>query len=334
MQAGVDTSVVIPAAIRAAGKRADDLMAARNQPAAPEPDPAPEEPVAAAPEPTPAPVPPPAPPAPTPEPTPTPAPEQDWRRQYLAMEGRLKQSQEETRRVAALLAETQNLVATMRVTPAPAPTSPTRHVSSEEQGTWGDEFMDVVGKRAREIVDTELAAVKADNAALRQQLTGVSTAMANDGQQKLRTALAQAIPNWSEINQSPEFMAWLNLPDTYSGAIRFDLLKQAFNTNQSSRVVAMFQGFLADEAATRPASSPAPSPAATKAPRVDLRNLAAPGRATQQAATPPVEKPSYSRAEVQAFYTDVRKGAYVGREAEKERFEASIFAALNDGRIT
>jgi len=110
-------------------------------------------------------------------------------------------------------------------------------------------------------------------------------------------------------------------------------LKAAYAANDAPRVLAFFNGFLAEEAASTP-PAPAPDPAAPVAPKVPLETFAAPGRA-KSAATPlvPPEKPTISRADVTKFYEDLRRGVYRGRDEEKARIEAMIFEANRDGRI-
>jgi hypothetical protein len=49
--------------------------------------------------------------------------------------------------------------------------------------------------------------------------------------------------------EKPEFHDWLKLQDTFSDAIRHELLTAAYERNDIPRVLAFFNGFLAQEAA-------------------------------------------------------------------------------------
>jgi hypothetical protein len=146
-------------------------------------------------------------------------------------------------------------------------------------------------------------------------------------------ALDEKIPEWRDLNNDQNFLAWLRLPDPFSGAIRHDLLKAAYDQNQTARVQAFFQGFLAEEAAVAPANNAPPARPGAAPARVPLEQFAAPGRAKSAAANAPAEKPIITRAQVTAFYADVAAGKYRGREAEKDANEAAIFSATNEGRL-
>jgi hypothetical protein len=135
------------------------------------------------------------------------------------------------------------------------------------------------------------------------------------------------------LNSNSDFLDWLRLPDPYSGAIRHDMLKAAYAQGDARRVLAFFNGFLAEEAVVAPAGQE-PDVSVTKVPKVPLASLAAPGRAkTAASASAPAEKPIITRSQIAAFYADLAAGKYRGRDAEKNKAEAIIFEAQRDGRI-
>ena len=141
------------------------------------------------------------------------------------------------------------------------------------------------------------------------------------------------LANWREINVNDDFKEWLRLPDPYSGAIRFDMLRAAYAENNAPRVLAFFNGFLAEEAALAP-SSGEPDPTAETVKKVPLETLAAPGRAKTAAGNnAPAEKPIFTRAQIAKFYADAAAGKYRGKEVERDRFEKQIFEAEREGRI-
>lgn len=143
------------------------------------------------------------------------------------------------------------------------------------------------------------------------------------------------LPNWREVNTDPDFLSWLKLPDPYSGVIRHELLKTAYERNDTPRVLNFFQGFLSEEAVLAPADSgPDFRSSAATQDKVPLANFAAPGRAKTAAASgAPAEKPVFTRAQIAKFYADVASRKYAGREAEKDRVENQIFDAEREGRI-
>jgi hypothetical protein len=165
---------------------------------------------------------------------------------------------------------------------------------------------------------------------------GVGGQLHQNAREQLFENMDEAIPNWREVNASREFVEWLNLPDAYTGAIRQEILNNAFEQNNFPRVSAFFKGFLAELAATVAPQSGEPENKGTVVPKLALETIVAPGRAKSAAATPPLapsEKPFITNSQIAKFYTDVSAGRYKGREAAAKEFEASIFQAVNEGRV-
>ena len=253
----------------------------------------------------------------------------DWERRYNAMKGRYET---ETKRLNDRINQLVDELRAMRTAPPPVSAPPSelsaeRLIKPEEEQDYGTEFLDVVGRKAKEEIAPELQYVKA-------QLQRVEQQVAMSAQERLLNDLAAAVPNWQAVNTNPKFLDWLKLPDPYSGGIRQDMLNAAFGAHHAPRVIAFFKGFLAEEAATDPASGGqtaprAPAPGA----KVDLAEFAAPGRAKSAAAPAPAEKPSFTRAQIAAFYADKAAGRFRGREADADLIERQIFDAQANGRI-
>lgn len=269
---------------------------------------------------------------------PTPVSEQTFEHKYNSMKGRHDRLVEQVRSMSEQLASTQSLIATLQAAPAPAPTELNAKslLTPEQVAEYGSEFLDVVGKKAVEQLNPEVAALRAEIAALKQNQTRLDTTRTADNRIRMHAELNTTIPDWKTINDEPNFINWLALPDTYSGAIRHELLKAAYERCDTPRVIAFFKGFLAEEAATAPRESgpdltiPAPAPVS----KVPLETFAAPGRAKSTAAREaPVEKPTFTHAQISSFYADSIAGKYRGNEAEKARIEAAIFEATREGRI-
>lgn len=343
----LDPNARTPAAVKAAGKRAEDKHreAYSKEPPAPEPATSDEPTITLAPA---APPEPPTTPAPAAEP-PTPvtpqgneppkAADDTWEHKYNSMKGRFDRSQDQLRGMSDQISSLQGLIASLQqppATPTAAALTPEAFLTPQEVSDYGEPFLDVVGKKAREIVSPEVAELRKQFASMQQKLESVGGHMAQDAQSRMFETLDTKLAGWREVNSNPDFISWLRLPDTYSGAIRHDLLKAAYERNDAPRVLAFFNGFLAEEAVVDPAlggldSAPAPTRPPAKVP---LADLAAPGRAKSSAApSAPAEKPVISRAQISKFYLDVAAGKYRGREEEKDRLEKMIFAAEGDGRI-
>jgi hypothetical protein len=326
----IDKDAKIPPAVKAAVAKSAALHKAAyntpDEPAAPA-NPEPVAPTTAA---APAPD---APAAPTPTPAPAPAaPTTDWEHAFKSMKGRYES--ERTRREAA---EAAALAKTLEPEAPVAPVSPTSLLTAQERSEYGEELLDVMKRAAEEKFSPVLSDLSKQVADLQSRLTVVNQTVVADKRTEMNEDLNTALPNWLEVNRDPKFLDWLALPDTYSGAIRHELLTKAYAANDSRRVLAFFNGFLAEEAAIAPPAVMADLTPATHSPpaaTIQLADLAAPGRAKSAAPlTGPAEKPSFTRAQVTQFYADSAAGRYRGREADKQRIEAQIHEAGQNGRI-
>lgn len=340
----VDPDVNIPKAVRDAAAAAD----AHYQPPAPEPAPEPSEGVQIA---NPPPEPAPQPPAPEPAPPVTPpgndrfppvesASAEEWRSRFISENGRYRAKLRAIEAHEQTINGLQNIIddmreqLTTRPAPTPEPTPQQNLITDKEKEDFGSEMLDVVGRRAVEVLNPELATLRAQVADMAKQLRGtVKTVQANT-EKELVASLAAEVPNWREINFDDKFKSWLALPDPYSGAIRQKLLNDAFEQKRTPQVIAFFKGFLSEEAALDPQPTPT-VPAPVQPSKPGLEQFAAPGRArTPASGSPlPVEKPIIYTSQITAFYNLVRAGGYAGKEEEKDSLEREIFAAQKDGRV-
>jgi hypothetical protein len=337
-----DPSVAIPAAVKAAAAKADQLHKTAYNPdplPAPTPDPAPTS------DPTPPGEPvtlagnePPAEPAPAPAPSPAlSSDEKSWEHKYNSMKGRYdklaQQHRDEVRALSDQLASLEARMATLRdPSPAPAPT-PERLITPEEEEAYGPDFLKIIGKKAKEEVGGEVAVLKGQIEGLTAQIRALTNSTARTARERMFDALDGSLTNWRDVNEDQEFLDWLALRDPLSGAIRHELLKSAFEQNDAPRVLNFFKGFLS-EAAKSPAPSAEPDPEPKPSKKVPLESLAAPGRAKSAAGTPPAsEKPTFTRKQIAAIYADIRAGKYRGREAEQQVLEEQIIEASRSGRV-
>lgn len=281
----------------------------------------------------------------TPQPAPAPAPapvEIDWKHRYEAMRGRYDRSEAAIIELQATIAGLQQELGRLKsASYTPAPTSAPaelraeRLVTPEEEAEWTPQLLDVVARKAQEVVNPliqkQIRDQQEELERLKSEVTSVAEKTAIAAKQRMFSELDAKLPQWRQMNENDDFLNWLALPDRYSGAIRHDMLKDAYSRNQTSRVLAFFNGFLAEEATVRPVTPPSDP---LRQPTVDLASLAAPGRAAITAAPAPVDnKPIITRAQIAAFYREVNRGAYKGREADRQASERMIFEAEREGRI-
>jgi hypothetical protein len=287
------------------------------------------------------------PPAPTP---PQPQNEADWEHQFRSLKGRFDREQEDKRRLNQQIVDMQRLMA--QVTPPPAsegsgvrfdvrPPPPGRRVTQKEVDEYGQELIDIMGRRAAEVYEPLLQQVVGELQQVKRQIGGVQNTVVYDARVQMYKDLEREVPNWDQINNAPQFGAWLDQIDPISHQTRRSFLNAAHNNNLTGQVVDIFRGFLSDVAARQPAQLTGPQPgngALTQlsnapTPQVDLAQFAAPGRAKTGQTTVPPEKPFFNAADIPKFYQDKTQGRYAGREAEADAIERAMIEAGREGRI-
>jgi hypothetical protein len=294
-------------------------------------------------------------PPPVPQFTPPAAPrpaqpqgEADWEHQFKSLKGRFERDQEEKRRLQQTLIDQQRLLAQVgsppTTTAAPqgegsgvrfnvAPPPPGRRVTQAEVQEYGQELMDVMGRRAAEVYEPILQQLAGELQTVKRQIGGVQNTVVFDARVKMYDDLARTIPQWDAINNSPQFAQWLDQVDPISHRTRREFLNGAHNSNSTGQVIDIFNAFLSTYGGGADAGQPGNGSASVSPQQLDLRQLAAPGRAKGGDTQAPPEKGFVTRAEIKQFYTDKTQGRYAGREAEAAAIERQIFDAGNEGRI-
>lgn len=264
--------------------------------------------------------------------TPAVSPEgDDFEHKYRVLQGKYNA---EIPRLSDRVAELEQLLATMAVAPAnPTDARPqSTLVTQEEIDDYGEDLLDVIGRKAQEIAGAQVSALEDKIATLTEQLGGVSQRVVDSGRDKLLSLLAGKHPNWEAINGSREFVAWLDHRDPYSGQQRGLMLRRAFEESDAERVIAFFTGFLEEHAAVTAQGSDTPAPADGA---VDLEDFVTP--APKRGGSAPTgaqeEERIWTQPEIKAFYADVRKGVFKNKPEEREEFERDLIAAAREGRI-
>ena len=292
---------------------------------------------------------------PQPPQAPQPQTQEDWEHQFKSLKGRYDREQEDKRRMQQQLIDRERLMAQMAQVPQNqvqnyiAPTEgsgvrfniqpPGRRVTPKEVQEYGEEVIDIMGRRAAEVYEPVINQLMSELNQVKQQIGGVKNTVVFDARVKMYEDLAKEVPNWDAINNSPAFAQWLDQIDPISRQARRSFLNAAHNSNVTSQVVDIFRGFLSDVAARSPANGAGQQPGngagngAAPTPQVNLAQFTAPGRAKTGQTTVPPEKPIYTRADITEFYHLKTSGKFAGREAEADALERSLFEAGNEGRI-
>lgn len=261
------------------------------------------------------------------------SPDAKWEHSYKSLQGRFKAQQaKDQKMIADLTAE----LTTRRTAPTNNQQAPTiqnidDEFTAEELDAWGPDLTATIAR---------IAEAKANRALQSVAPTVHATAenIAIERENNMRNWLNTQI-DFEAVNVSDDFKSWLLLRDPISGVIRQELLETAWLSIDGPRVLAICNGFLAENPGStgqQPEAVPPapPAPQAPRQPMVPLESLAAPGRArVQSPVTPSPQKPVYTRAEVKAFYDAKNRGFYRGKEAEAAGYEAEIILAGTEHRI-
>jgi hypothetical protein len=303
----------------------------------------------------------------TPAPPEDPASEQRFRvlqGKYNAEVPRLHQEkktlEQQNQALQNQLQATQALLAGLAQPPVTnQPPSNQSLVTEKEVKEFGGDLIDVMRRVAREEVVPRVRTLEEQFRPTQQTVQQIAPMVQQTVENSQRTAaelahermcngLDAAVQDghgnsiWESINQSPDFQAWLDQVDPYSGAKRGAMLVQAYESHDLPRVATFFTGFMKEHAAVAPTGQQqAPTPQGTPpagTPAVSLASLAAPGTGVggPVSAGAPNESGQqrvYTQAEIGAFYRDSQRGAYKGREAERAAIERDIFLAQKSGRV-
>jgi len=281
-----------------------------------------------------------------PQPTPAPAPVVDWEQRYRSLEGKYRA---EVPRLHETLKELRTTVSALESKvsappPAPVPETPKQKaklVTDEDARTFGPDLLDVIKRQAQEIADdlvsarettlqTEIQKLAAENEKLRSQIGDVSKSQQATAQDSYLAHLARLIPDWSEVNVNPEFLAWLDEVDPLTGMKRQVYLDNAYQTLDANRTAVLFNAWKATKAPTPPASQTPPQPQTPQS--NELARQITPGKS--KSTPPPPADPNtrvWSTSDIEKFYADVRRGGVSGEDAA--RIEKEIDLAVSTGRV-
>lgn len=250
----------------------------------------------------------------------------DFEHKYKVLQGMFNQQNQAFRDLQEQIKDLKAKAEKPAEPPAPAPKPA---MDPKDIETFGKDMLEMVQRHAESVFNalsqqftSRFAQVEQRIGGIEQTLNGVSQKTTLSLEQQFWKDLAQAVPDFAQINESTQFLSWLAEVDPVFGYQRQAALQDAQNKLDASRVIALFNAFKATS--TQPVSRPQNELAAQVAPATSA--AAAPQPVTQ--AQVPITMSAITK-----FYDDVRRGRYVGREAEQQQYEALINQAAAEGRV-
>ena len=188
-------------------------------------------------------------------------------------------------------------------------------------------MIDVQRRVAAEVmapIKAELKARDAKIAELEQRLmkTGSDVA-ASSFEQKL----AVAVPNFSSINASPEWVAWLDEPDLYTGEPRRAFAEFAYSNGDVEKVKRVVDAYLKT-------TTPPPEQTERQQRQAELERQVTPSRSSASS-TPaqPANARIYTEAQMVKLFNQVRVLNVAGKQDEASKLEAELSDAYMQGRV-
>lgn len=263
-----------------------------------------------------------APPSASPEPAPAPAaadpapqtadhPNSDsWQHRFNVMAGRAKKADQENN---ALRQQVQQLAAQVQQLTQLPPDEPPQYIRPEEVTEFGADLMDVIGRKAREVIEPDLNQARQTAQAAMQQ------AAFTQQESNFQLALTRAVPNWEAINNDPRFIDWLNGVDPFTGQQRKVTLQAAYNQFDAGTVISGFRAFLQESQQQQGQANIPP-----------LSSQIQPARTAGE--VPPAQGRLWTQADINKVMADVRANRYRGKQAELDAIMRDIDMAHLEGR--
>ena len=249
---------------------------------------------------------------------------------------------EQTRTQSQRIQQLEQLLASVSQQPQARPTepAPTKIVSDADIAEYG-ESLDVMRRVNREEMAPVLQRLTAIEGFLQQvqssmvpQLQQVQQRQAQTAEQAFWAGLSDNVTNWREINDNPDFQAWLMQVDPLTGISRQIYLEDAQRALDARRVSQFFRTWLemnGQAAVAQPTGQRPPAPASKAS--TELERQVAPGRSKNPGPPNSNKGKVYTPADITKFFHDVKLGQYKGKEQERNRIERDIFAAQSENRI-
>lgn len=264
-------------------------------------------------------------PEPQPEPTKT-SDDETWERRYKTLQGMFNaETARNKAEVADLKDQLKQVLSELKESKV-APTEPQRSlVTDKDVEDFGGDLVDLIGRKAADVVNAQMSRLEAENARLREELGSVSEQQGEARRDTYFSNLERLVPDYRELNVDPDFLEWLAEVDNLSGQPRQNFLNNAFESYDVDRTAILFNSFKELTA----------TPAQPKIAPKELQRQVAPGTSkASSVATTNANERIWKMSEIDRFYRDVARGTYKGNDAEQARIEAEIDQAVLEGRLS
>lgn len=260
--------------------------------------------------------------------------EATWKQRYYGLQGvfnaQVPQLQHRVRELEAQLqAPPKPAQAAVETPPAKA------RITQQDVDAFGQDLIDMVDRKARDIADQLSAAYDARIRHLEEALTKATTSFDSVAKVQAQTiqsdffaALDRDVPNWSQLQETEECQAWLGTKVPGLRITWDDALKSAAESYDAVAAKEVFSQFIA----AHPQFA-VPTTKPVKQVSREVQRQVAPERTNATPARTTPTKKVYTATEFQSESDRLIRLAKQGKHEEAGRIEAELNAAMAEGRI-
>ncbi|MFA5606820.1 MAG: hypothetical protein WDA07_06485 [Leucobacter sp.] len=233
-------------------------------------------------------------------------PTKNWEAAYKVLQGKFNA---EVPRLHEQIRTLEAEIKELKTRPAAPPPSP---IKDEEVQEYGENFVDFVKRAASTVVPEGVSKVPE----IEKSIEEIRAETLRQSKRAFLSDLTRLAPNWESLNEDPDFIAWLDESDQFSGRKRQQLLDDACSSFDAERAARFFTTYGRGKEPEQPK---------------DLTEHVVPP--TSKVDVPVQGKRIWTPGEIKSFFDTVSRGGYRGREAEAAQIERDIYAAQREGRI-
>lgn len=254
-----------------------------------------------------------------------------WKQRFNSTMGILRKEREEhvaeIRKMAEQIAELHAELAKLREAKDDDTVDLESYLTAEQIASLGEDKASEIVGLARKVVASEVKKlVDAQVAPVRQRQETEERVRLREKQQRMIDALTDAVPNWQEIDQDPQWLIFCGEEDEATGMTRQEIIDNAKARFDARPIIAQLRQYIAKQGFVQ---KPVPQQAVPQS--------ASTGRAADTLSQEQAPVPQLSRAEIKRRYTEIAMNRRLSDEERAKRvaeLDALVKRAQEAGTIT
>lgn len=273
-------------------------------------------------------------PADPPKPTEVKPVETDWEQKYKTLQGMFDSQvptlHKQNKDLAAQLQQMQDQIKVLQK-PAEKTPEPERLVTDKDVTEYGQELIDVQRRVAKEVFRESVVPLQAELAKRDAEISELKASLTKTGGDvatvSFEQRLAQAVPDFSQLNVDPKWVAWLDEKDPYTGEPRRNFAEYVYNAGDVTKLKQVVDFYKESTGLTKQTTE-------RQQRKAELERQITPTRAnSQQSTDPTTETRIYTEREMEVGFTQVRKLNTAGKYEEAAKLEAELSLAYMENRV-